>query len=65
MMTYSIIDNVHYSFDEEYKRLCECSNRENGSKVYNKYKKRKGEKKLKKIVYYVQNKNYVMITDFF
>ena len=52
-----MISNVHYSFAEECKRLCECSDRENRTKGYSKYKKREAEYKLKKRTYYVQNDN--------
>ena len=37
--SHSIIGNVHYSFAEVYKRLCECSDRENRAKGNSKYKK--------------------------
>ena len=32
-----MIENVHYSFLEEYKTLCEYNDKENGSKGYSKY----------------------------
>ena len=50
-----MIDNAHYSFAEECKRLCECSERENGSKGYSKYKMCEVECKIKQRFYYVQN----------
>ena len=37
--THSIINNTHYIFAEECTRLYECSERENGTKGYSKYKK--------------------------
>ena len=33
-----MIGTENYSFAEEYKRLCECGDRNNGAKVYSKYK---------------------------
>ena len=53
MMAHSMVCNAYYSFAEECKRLCDRSDRDNGAKGYNKYKKREGEK-LKKIFYYVK-----------
>ena len=37
MMTHSMISNVHYSFADECKRLCEYSDKENETKAYSKY----------------------------
>ena len=60
---HSMIGKAYYSFLEECKRLCECSDRENRAKGYSKHKKREAECKIKQIFYYVQNKNDVMITE--
>ena len=60
---HSMIGNTYYSCEEECKRLCKCSDRENRSKGYSKYKKGEAECKIKEIFYYIQNKNDVMMTD--
>ena len=46
----SMINNAHYSFAEECKRLCEYSERENGAKDYSRYKKREAGCKVTKIL---------------
>ena len=42
-----MIGNVHYSFAEECKRLCEYSERENRAKGCSKYKKHEAKYKVK------------------
>ena len=59
---HSMIGNAHYSFVQEFKRLCECNERDNGAKCYSNYKKGEAEYKIKQRFYYVQNKNDVMMT---
>ena len=54
--SHSMIDNARYIFAEECKRLCECSERQNGAKVYSKYKKCEAKYKVKQRFYYVQTK---------
>ena len=60
--SYSMIGNAHYSFAGECKRLYACSERENGTKGYSKYKKFEAECKVKERFYYTHNKNDVMMT---
>ena len=50
MMTHSMIGNEHYRFAEDCNMLCECSDREDRSKDYRKYKMREGKSNLKKDV---------------
>ena len=54
VLSHSMIGNAHYSFAEEFKRLCGISGRENGTKGHSKYKKHESKSKLKKQFYYVQ-----------
>ena len=56
ILDHSMIGNAHYSFAEEFKRLCEISGRENSAKGHSKYNKRESKSKLKERFYYVKKK---------
>ena len=62
MNTHSMISISSYSLAKKHKRLCQDVERVNGVKIYSKNKKREANTNVKKMLYHLQDEDYVEMT---